>query len=210
MSAKGEQTRKDIVGLAVNTVAKEGFAGLSIGGLAKDLGLSKSGVFAHFRSKEQLQLSVLAAAEELFVHHVVRPAIREPRGLPRVHALFRRWARWATKSDEVEGGCIFVGASYELDDTPGALRDAAVQAQKAWIETLRRAASLAVDEGHFRADLDPAQFAYEAYGVLLGRHLYARFLRDPAAPDLSARALRSLLERASDGAPDPQPIPELT
>ncbi|MCO4773715.1 MAG: TetR/AcrR family transcriptional regulator, partial [Deltaproteobacteria bacterium] len=128
---------------------------------------------------------------------------------PRVHALLTRWMRWATRSVEIDGGCIFVAAASELDDTEGLLRESAVDAQNAWVETLRRAASLAVAEGHFGEDLACDQFAFEAYGILLSRHLYGRFLRHPDAPALTVSALRALLARAADGAPNPQPIPEL-
>jgi AcrR family transcriptional regulator len=208
MSAKGEQTRQEIVQHAVDTVAKDGFGGISIGALARDLGLSKSGLFAHFRSKEQLQLAVLAAAEHRFVERVVRPALQEPRGAPRVHALFGRWLRYATLDHETEGGCIFVGAATELDDSEGTLRDAAVRAQDDWIATLARAARIAVEERHFRSDLDCDLFAFEAYGILLGRHLYTRFLRHPQAPEFTVRALQALLRRAATGATHPQPSPE--
>lgn len=209
MSSKGEQTRNAIVSQAVETVAREGFAGLSIGGLARDLGLSKSGLFAHFRNKDHLQLQVLEAAKARFVQVVVLPAIEEPRGAPRIHALFANWLRYAAEDDTIRGGCIFVGAAAELDDQPGPLRDAAVDAQRDWIATLAKAASLAVDEGHLHAELDCEQFAFAAYSILLGRHLYSRFLDHPRAREFTVTSLQNLLRRASAGAPDPQPLPEL-
>src|SRR4051812_15340536 len=152
-----------------------GVSGLSIGRLAEATGLSKSGLFAHFGSKEALDVAVVEEASRQFVQDVMVPALREPRGEPRVRALFERWLSWGQRP----GGCFFVGASAELDDRPGAPRDALAQASKDWIDELAKAARIGVREGHFRSDLDPEQFAFEEYGVMLGVHTFLRFLRDP-------------------------------
>jgi len=194
--SKGDATRTRIVRHALKTASVDGLDGLSIGRLAGDLGLSKSGLFAHFRSKEGLQLQVLAYAEQGFIDQVVRPALRAPRGEPRVQALFDHWLARAVKVLADRGGCVFVSAATELDDQPGALRDTLKESQTAWIGTLRRAASIAVAEGHFRADLDLDAFAFRLQSILLGAHFYGRLLRDPATRALAQASFDALLADA--------------
>jgi len=190
--SKGDNTRRLIVGHALKRATTEGLDGLSIGTLAADLGLSKSGLFAHFRSKQALQLQVLTAAQHQFIDKVVRPALTSPRGEPRVRALFEGWVGWSS-SAERPGGCIFVAASSELDDQPGPLRDLLAELQYQWTQTLERSADIAVQEGHFRADLDRKQFAFELYSLLLGRHLFARLLEDPDAAEMTRTGFERLL-----------------
>lgn len=190
---KGEETRNVILGTAMELASTEGLDGLSIGGLAREVGLSKSGLFAHFNSKENLQLQVLETARARFIDMVVTPALKEPRGEPRVGALFENWLEW-TKAPFLPGGCLFLATATELDDQPGPLRDALVSAQQDWIGTLERAARIAVDERHFRADLDTEQFAYELYSILLAYHLFRRLLRDPRSENRSRLAFNRLLE----------------
>jgi len=193
--SKGDTTRRSIVGHALQLASREGLNGLTIGGLASDLGLSKSGLFAHFRSKEQLQLQVLGSAAQRFIEFVVLPAIREPRGEPRVRMMFDRWLQWGSSGGPT-GGCVFVAASSELDDRPGPLRETLLASQRAWTGALARAASIAVEEGHFRRDLDPDQFAYETYSVLLGFHLYRRLMQDSRAEERARSAFDALLQRS--------------
>ena len=173
----------------------EGIEAISIGRLADMVGLSKSGLFAHFKSKETLQIQVIDRAAATFIGAVVIPAIKRPRGEPRVQALFDNWLAWANSPD-VEGGCVFVGAAAELDDRPGRLRDHLVKVQRDWISTLSTAVKLAVQEGHFRADLDAQQFAFEMYATMMAFHLYVRLMRDPAAEQRARHAFRDLLETA--------------
>ena len=189
---KGEETRQAILERALELATSLGVEGLTIGRLADDVRLSKSGLFAHFGSKEALQIQVIGLARELFTETVVRPAITLPRGEPRVRALFDRWLRWA----ERPGGCPIVQFAAELDDRPGPARSAIVDAQKAWLETLSKAARLAVDEGHFRKNLDVSQFAYELVGVMLAANLATRLLEDPQARKRAKRAFDGLLERS--------------
>jgi len=170
--AKGEETRQAILARAFELANVVGVTGLSIGRLAEAMGLSKSGLFAHFGSKEALEVAVVEEAARVFVQEVMVPALREPRGEPRVRALFERWVAWGQRP----GGCFFVGASAELDDRPGPPRDALVQASKDWIDELTKAARIAIKEGHFRTDLSPEQFAFEMYSLMLGFHTYFRFL----------------------------------
>lgn len=166
-----------------------GVSGLSIGRLAESTGLSKSGLFAHFGSKEALEVAVVEEAARQFVQAVMVPALRHPRGEPRVRALFERWLEWGQRP----GGCFFVGASADLDDRPGPPRDALVHACKDWIDELAKAARIAINECHFRSDLDPEQFAFEVYGIMQGGHLFFRFLREPTALARTRSAFESLV-----------------
>jgi AcrR family transcriptional regulator len=190
--SKGEETRQAILSRALELARVNGLAGLSIGRLAEETGLSKSGLFAHFGSKEALEAAVVEEASRQFVQAVMVPALRQPRGEPRLRALVEAWLTWGQR----EGGCFFVGASAELDDRPGPQRDALVRASKDWVDELAKAASIAVREGHFRADLDVDQFAFELYGLTLGFHLFHRFLRDPAATERTRRAFDRLVVSA--------------
>ena len=187
--AKGEETRQAILAKAFEVANVVGVSGLTIGRLAEGTGLSKSGLFAHFGSKEALEVAVVQEAARQFVQEVMVPALRQPRGEPRVKALFERWLAWG----ERPGGCFFVGASAELDDRPGPPRDALVQACKDWIDALATAARIAVAEGHFRDDLDPEQFAFELYGLMMASHTFGRFLRDESWRARTRKAFDRLL-----------------
>ena len=188
--SKGDDTRERILDRAFRMASRDGLEGLSIGGLAEALAMSKSGLFAHFGSKEELQVEILRAAARRFEDGVVRPAFRAPRGTPRIRQLFENWIRWAT-SPEAAGGCLFVTAAVELDDRAGRPRDFLVETQRQVHEAFARSARMAIDVGHFRKDLDCRQFAFELYGLLLGYHHAKRLFRDPGAE----AALRSGFER---------------
>jgi len=190
--AKGEETRAAILARAFELATVAGVSGLSIGRLAEATGLSKSGLFAHFGSKEALEVAVVEEASRQFVQDVMVPALRHPRGEPRVRALFDRWLAWGQRP----GGCFFVAASSELDDRTGPPRDALVQAIRDWIDELSRAARIAIAEGHFRADLDPEQFAFEEYGIMLGAHTFVRFLRDPSSLTRARESFEHLIDAA--------------
>lgn len=187
---KGEQTRQAIIDRAMVEAREVGLEGVTLGTLADDLRISKSGLFAHFKSKEALQLAVVDASVAQFVDEVVRPAIDEPRGEPRVRRLFERYLDWDSR------GCPFMAMSFEYDDRPGRIRDQIVRAQTDWTGAVARAARIAVDEGHFRADLDTEQFAYEFIGIGMAFHHNARLLNDPHARDRATRAFEALLDRS--------------
>ncbi len=191
--AKGEQTRQAILVRAFELANVIGVSGLSIGRLAEATGLSKSGLFAHFGSKEALEVAVIEEAGRQFVQEVMVPALRQPRGEPRVRALYERWLAWGDRP----GGCFFVGATAELDDRPGPPRDALVQTAKDWIDALATAARIAVTEGHFRDDIDPEQFAFELYGLMMATHTFGRFLREPDAKQRSRAAFERLVASVS-------------
>lgn len=175
-----------------------GIEGLTLGTLAESLELSKSGLFAHFKSREALQIAVLENAAEHFREIVVVPALRARRGEPRVRALFNHWLEWGA-SKALPGGCVFVSAAVELDDRPGPVRDVLVRTQKDWLDLLAQTARGAVEEGHFRKDLDVEQFAFELYGIALGSHHQSRLFRDPKALARTRKAFERLLESARRG-----------
>ena len=191
----GERSRAAILREAARLATVEGLDGLSLARLADAVGMSKSGLFAHFGSKEELQLAVMRTAVDRFVGEVVSPALRQPRGEPRVRALFERWIAWENVS-YLPGGCPFLAVAGELDDRPGPVRDFVVQAQRDWIDALATAARIAVTEGHFRAELDVEQFAYELYSVILAYHQFQRLLDDPRAEERSRLSFAHLVERS--------------
>jgi AcrR family transcriptional regulator len=191
---KGEETREAVLDRALALASKVGLEGLTIGLLADDVGMSKSGLYAHFGSKEALEVAVLDEAARRFTADVVAPALTAPRGEPRIRELFRRWFTWGLESP-LPGGCPMIAAGIELDDRPGAARDRLVALQRDWQETLATAARIAQQEGHFRADADPVQFGFEAYGIALSAHHFARLLRDPEAMRRSVVAFEALLDR---------------
>jgi AcrR family transcriptional regulator len=190
--SKGEQTREAILRHSLGLATRVGLEGLTIGRLAEDLRMSKSGLFAHFRSKEALQIEILRWAGSRMIEDVVKPALSAPRGEPRVRALFENWLAWE-QSPSLPGGCPFMAASFELDDRPGPVRDFVVQSLRGWADTLAGAARIAVQEGHFRADLDCEQFAHECGGIALGFVHASRLIRDPKARARAETAFEALL-----------------
>jgi AcrR family transcriptional regulator len=193
---KGDDTRASILAEATNLASVNGLHGLTIGALAAHTGMSKSGLFRHFGSKEELQVATLRAGVDRFTEAVVRPALKAPRGLPRVRELFDRWLAW--ESDKgLEGGCLFIAASIELDDQPGAARDYLVATQIEWLGFLESAARKAVEAGDFRPDVDVAQFAHELNTIFLGFHQAHRLMRDPQAAQRARRQFDRLVEDAA-------------
>ncbi len=193
--SKGTETRHAILDRAVALSSRLGLCGLTLGRLATNLEMSKSGLFAHFASKKNLQLQVLEWAGERFLDDVVRPAFKAPRGEPRVRQLFENWLRWA-EARNIPGGCPWVQYAAEMDDQPGPVRDTLVEQQKGWIGILRECVCRAVAEGHFHKDLDCDQFAYELQSLMLGWHHAARLLDDPGAETRARRGFEALLKNA--------------
>ncbi|MFC4783101.1 TetR/AcrR family transcriptional regulator [Nocardioides sp. MAHUQ-72] len=191
---KGEETRTAILDEALTLASRVGFTGLTIGQLAEQTDMSKSGLFAHFRSKEQLQLQTLAHARRRFIDTTVRPTLAAPRGERRLRELFDRWLTW--ESEVLPGGCIFVTGSIEFDDQPGPMRDALVADQRDWQDTIAAVAETAISEGDFRPDVDPRQVAFEIQGLIMGYHHAARLLGDEHALDRARAAFESIIERA--------------
>jgi len=188
---KGRQTRATILDAALALASHMGLEGLSIGALAEVTQMSKSGVFAHFGSREELQISVVREYHEKFDEEVFRPALKLPRGLPRLRAMFDRWVKRV--SVEIDSGCIYISGAVEFDDRPGPVRDALVAMVQTWQDTLERAIRIAVEEGHLRADTEPQQMLFEVHGLILALHHDARFLRHPGAPERARRAFENVL-----------------
>lgn len=178
---KGQLTRAAILDAALALASQMGLEGLSIGALAEVMQMSKSGVFAHFGSREELQISVIREYHTRFEDEVFFPAVREPRGLPRLAAMFERWVRRV--SMEIDSGCIYISGAVEFDDRPGPVRDALAAMVQAWHAALERAIRIAVEEGHLRPDTDAQQMLFEIHGLILALHHDARFLRLPGALD---------------------------
>jgi AcrR family transcriptional regulator len=158
--------------------------------------MSKSGLFAHFESRESVELAVLEEAIGRFRSEVILPALREPRGEPRVRALIDRWHAWSNDHASMPGGCLLLQAAVELDDRPGPAQDLVVDTMRQWNEVLRRAAAIAIEEGHFRPDLDTALFAFQLQGIILASHQAERLLRVPGSAVRMRRAVDALIDWA--------------
>lgn len=189
---KGNETRAAVLDQAVDVARRVGLGGLTIGSLAEQAQLSKSGLFGHFRSKEALQLQVLEHARARFEEAVARPALRTQRGEPRVRELLDRWLQW----DALPGGCPFVAAATEFDDQPGAVRDRLVRDQRDLFDMIATIFRTGIAEGHFRPDADPDQFAQDFYGVILACHHATRLLGDGRAETRARRSFEALLSAA--------------
>jgi AcrR family transcriptional regulator len=184
--SKGAATREAIIDRAYGIACSAGLDGLSIGPLAQAVGMSKSGVFAHFGSREGLQLAVLESAGLRFGNYVLVPALEAPRGLPRLRAIVERWFDWVRHTND--GGCLYLAAVSEFDDRPGAIRDSLLRLEGRWRDALARAIQLAVDAGELQAGTDPEQLAFEIYGLALIVHHDAGLFGYQAA---QARGLRA-------------------
>ncbi len=178
---KGEQTRASILDAALEMASREGLEGLTIGSLAERMGMSKSGVFAHFGSREDLQIDVLKLYHHQFEQEVFFPSMREPRGLPRLDSLFRRWVERVSR--EIASGCIYISGAVEYDDRPGPIRDQLAGMVQTWQRSLQRAARQAIDEGHLLPATDADQLVFEMYGLVLALHHDARFLKSPGSAE---------------------------
>ena len=192
--SKGNETRQAVLDEAARAASRVGLGGLTIGSLAATTELSKSGLFAHFQSKEALQLQLLDHTRTRFIDLVVRPSLAAPRGEPRVRELFSRWLAW--DADALPGGCLFIAASAEFDAQPGPVRDRLAQDQRDWMDTMAQVFRTGIVEGHFRPDADPDQFAYDLHGVMLAFHHASRLLGDPDAAARATRAFEALLVAA--------------
>jgi AcrR family transcriptional regulator len=188
---KGQQTRAAILDAALSLASQMGLEGLSIGALAEVMQMSKSGVFAHFGSREELQISVIREYHARFEEEVFFPAIREPRGLPRLRALFERWVHRV--SAELDSGCIYISGAVEFDDRPGPVRDALVTMVRTWHAALERAIEASVEAGHLRADTDANQMLFEMHGLILALHHDWRFLRQAGVLDRARAGFERVL-----------------
>jgi AcrR family transcriptional regulator len=198
---KGRQTKAAIVDAALGLATQIGLEGLSIGAVAEVTGMSKSGVFAHFGSREELQISVIREYFSRFEEEVFYPALRQKRGLPRVQALFGNWMKRVAV--EIHSGCIFISGAVEFDDRPGIVRDALASSVKTWLAAMYRAVVQAKEVGDLRPDADERQIAFEIHGLILALHYEARFLRNPGSIDRANTGFAHILARYgnADAAP---------
>lgn len=189
---KGDDTKTAILDEATELASLVGLGGLTIGTLAAATKLSKSGLYAHFASKEALQVETLQAARERFTDVVMRPTVSTPRGEPRLRAFFEHWLSW--QNDGFGGGCIFIDAASEFDDQEGPVRDELVRAERDKFESVALIVQTAISEGHFRDDVDPEQVSYELEGILFAQHHASRLMRDPRAAERARTAFERLVD----------------
>ncbi|MFM6992092.1 MAG: TetR/AcrR family transcriptional regulator [Rhodoferax sp.] len=206
VSHKGQQTKQAIVDAALGLSTQIGLEGLSIGVLAEVMRMSKSGVFAHFGSREELQISVIREYFHRFEQEIFAPAMLQPKGLPRLQALFDNWMKRV--AIEIQSGCIFISGAVEFDDRSGPVRDALASSVKTWLRAVLRAVVQAKECGHLRADADEQQLAFEVHGLILAVHYEARFLKNPGSVDRAKRGFDNLL--LVFGAPPSRPAAKRT
>jgi AcrR family transcriptional regulator len=190
---KGQQTKAAIVDAALGLATQIGLEGLSIGALAEVTQMSKSGVFAHFGSREELQISVIREYHTRFEDEVFYPALQQPRGLPRLRAMFDNWMK--RTSVELDSGCIYISGAVEFDDRPGPVRDALASSVMTWHAAMKRAITGAKEEGHLRADVDEEQMLFEIHGLILALHYEARFLKTPGCIARANAGFDNILNR---------------
>jgi AcrR family transcriptional regulator len=190
---KGQQTKAAIVDAALGLATQIGLEGLSIGALAEVTQMSKSGVFAHFGSREELQISVVREYHNRFEQEVFYPAMSEPRGLPRLRAMFANWMK--RTSVEIDSGCIYISGAVEFDDRPGPVRDALAWSVQTWHEAMKRAIAIAKEEGHLDRSTDEDQMLFEIHGLILALHYEARFLKNPGSIARANAGFENVLRR---------------
>ncbi len=190
---RAQTTKKTILDEAMKIASTHGIQGITIGELAKKVGMSKSGLFAHFENKDNLQLEILRMASEHFVESVMKPAFREEKGLPRIVAMFNHWLAFLNDHSTLPGGSIFVSASFELDDRPGVLKDFVQKSQNDLILNMEKAVQLAIDCKHLKSSTNKNDFAWKLYSYVLGYHHFKRMLNHPEAEELIKNAFKELV-----------------
>jgi AcrR family transcriptional regulator len=190
---KGQQTKAAIIDAALGLATQIGLEGLSIGALAEVARMSKSGVFAHFGSREELQISVIREYHTRFSAEVFLPILTAERGLPRLRLLFDNWTK--RTSAEIDAGCLYISGAAEFDDRPGPVRDALASSVKTWLAAVYRTVTQARDEGHLAADTDAEQMVFELHGLILALQYEARFLRSSKSLARTAKGFENILQR---------------
>lgn len=191
---KGDDTKNNILTIGLEMASRYGLEDVTIGSLAKTMQMSKSGIFGHFQSKENLQVLIINHAVEDFTENVIVPSLKVERGIPRIKVMVENWIKWG---NGLTGGCIFVSANNEFSDRPGLVRDVLLSHQKSWLDSLAKLADSAINAGDFRPDIDINQFAFELYSLLLGFHYYHRMLKDTNTRDKQEKALDQLIKNYS-------------
>ena len=190
------KTRKEILRIAVDIASAEGLEGLTIGRLANELDMSKTGVFSHFGSKEQLQLATVEAAKEIFMEKVVRPALESPEGIARLKAMLEQWLGYVERI-VFRGGCFFAAASAEFDSRPGAVRDKIAELTKAWMLALQEEIRIAKSHNEVNDSVDPAQLAFEFHAYVQEANWAFKLFNDQSAFPLARRAIAQRILTAS-------------
>ncbi len=189
---KGELTRAAILDVALDLASRDGLEGLTIGLLADKMNMSKSGVFAHFGSREDLQMEVLKLYHHRFEQEVFFPSVQEVRGIARLKAMYARWIKRV--SVEIASGCIYISGAVEYDDRPGPIREELVSMVQAWRSALLRCTEQAIACGDLKPGTDAGQLVYEMYGLILALHHDARFLRMPGSIERARDGFESLIQ----------------
>ncbi len=197
--AKGQQTKATIVEAALNLATHIGLEGLSIGAIAELTGMSKSGVFAHFGSREELQISVVHEYHDRFEQEVFYPALDAPRGIPRLRELFGNWMQ--RTSMEIDSGCIYISGAVEFDDRTGPVRDALAESVSTWLAAMRRTIEQSQECGDLRADADASQLLFEIHGLILALHYEARFLHSEGSIERAHSGFNNILARYASAPP---------
>ncbi|AVP58837.1 TetR/AcrR family transcriptional regulator [Pulveribacter suum] len=190
---KGQQTKAAIIEAALGLATHIGLEGLSIGALADVTGMSKSGVFAHFGSREELQISVVREYHQRFEQEVFYPAMAEERGLPRLRAMFAHWMQ--RTSIEIDSGCIYISGAVEFDDRQGPVRDALAGSVLTWMAAMKRGIQQCKECGQLQADVDEDQMLFEIHGLILALHYEARFLKTPGSLGRATTGFDNILAR---------------
>ena len=189
--ARGMRTHTAILRRAVDIASAEGLEGLTVGRLAEDLGMSKSGLFAHFGSKEDLQLATVEMARQIFIEQITRPALSAPKGMPRLWSIIDRWLAYIERGI-FKGGCFFTAASFEFDSREGPIRDRIAEIMREWIGVLTRALEEAQKAGHIAADIDLKRLTFEIQSIAIGGHWASQLLDDH---DSYSRSRAAILDK---------------
>ena len=193
---RASKTRKEILRTSMDIASAEGLEGLSIGRLATELQMSKTGIFAHFGSKEQLQLATVEAAKQVFLEQVVQPALAHPRGIPRLRAMLENWIGYVERI-VFRGGCFFAAASAEFDSRPGPVRDEIASLTKAWLIALKDEVAFARASKQLKKDSDPVQVAFELHAYVQEANWAFKLLNDKSAFSHARQAIVRCIESAS-------------
>jgi AcrR family transcriptional regulator len=197
------ETRERILRHGLDMLSQAGLGGVTLGQLADQVGMSKSGLFAHFGSKEEVQIELLDRGAEVARGAVVMPAMRAAEGRPRLEALIANWLGWSTRAG-LAGGCPVAAGMFELDDAEGPVRDHVLAMEKEWRSIVGQCVREAIACGHLRRGLDVEQFVWELCGIYLSHHASLRFVRDPTANRRAQTAVRGLMNRAAADADPPR------
>lgn len=191
---KENDTKRAILHKGLEMASHLSLETLTIGLLAKEMKISKSGLFAHFKSKENLQLEILDYAAQQFTREVILPALKAERGIPRIRAIVENWIKWGSK---FKGGCIFVTATTEFNDRPGNIQNKLFDQQKQWVRVLRKIGESAIKAGDIKPERDCEQFAYDLYSLVLGHYYYSQLIEDPKIDQHKEKSLNQFLKTYS-------------